>query len=309
MTRAALSALLLTTTAAFAHADPAPKLATIATDPADVRAAILVGPAGQIYGPVPDGGGWTRTAAGGVAAGVVAVARHGDELLAASAAAPLYRWSAATWTATPLPVHGAIILGGGPAVSAAVGTAILVRHDKGWAKVAAAPSVPTAVWAAGDTQIWIIADGAAWRLRGKQFVRGAAATALTGAPTARAPLALGPGQALDLASNRAIKATTAGDVIAAATAGPDTWLLVRDSRAASAGAAAIRVERHGRRTAEVATAPAAPWAWIWTDRHGAVAIASPAGDVAIFDGKTWRTAPIADALPAPRAGPGPARTQ
>jgi hypothetical protein len=291
-------AVALACVATVARAD-APKLAAVAIDPADVRAAILIGPGGQVYGPAPDHGGWTRTRGGGIAAGVAAAAQSGGDVLAAGASTPIYTWRAGAWDATPLPRKGAVVLGAGPAPAAAIGTTIVVRGDKGWAIVGDAPAPPTAVWAASPTQVLVVANGAVWRLRGKAFVRGAAATRL--APGTR-PLALAGAQVMDLSAGAGKPIRAGGEVIAATAAGADTWLLVQ-------GASGLAVEHHaGARTTTTAAPATAAWAWIWADPHGRAALAAPDGALAVLDGGAWHESAAQDALPAPRAGAGPARS-
>ena len=283
-----------------AAAEPAPHgapvIAAVAVDPHDARAAILVGPGGQIYR--PDGAGaWTRTAGGGIAAGVVAAVRDGDDLIAAAPRTPLYRWHDGAWRAEPVGAHGAILLGAGPAPAVAVGTRVLVRAGDAWRPVGRAPGPPTALWARSPGDIWIVVDGAPWHLRGGRFTRTAGtATAIVGAR----PWALAGPLARRLDARIRVGAAGAGTVLGAATVGAATWLLVRDGRAAA-------VERHGTGTAPPAP-PAGDWAWLWADPAGRVAIAAPDGHVAILDGGAWRTTRAGDRLAAPRPGPGPARS-
>ena len=272
----------------------APKLVAVVADPGDVGAAILVGPGGQVY--APDGaGGWARASAGGIAGGATAAVRAGGDVMAAGNA--LYVWKDGAWNVAPLPIKGAPLLGVGPAASAAIGTAIVVRGAKGWTRVPDAPSAPTALWAASETQVIVVAGGVAWRLRGKAFVRGGAATALAPGPR---PLALAGASVMDLSANRPIKA--GGEVIAAAAGGRDVWILAR----ASGG---LAIERHAAKRTDTTPAPGtAAWTWIWADAKGKAAIAAPTGELAILDGGAWREIALQIALPAARAGAGPARS-
>jgi hypothetical protein len=309
VTRAAARALVIAAAVAThgvgvrADAPPPPSaiaIAAVAGDPRDVTAATLVGPAGQVYGAAA--GGWTRTTEGGVASGVVAAARHGDELIAAGAAAPLFRWHDGAWTATPLPVRGAIVLGGGPAPSAAIGAAVFVRGARGWTRVDA-PAAPTSLWAASEAQVWIIAGGAVYARRGRAFTRAGTAVATRFATAARAPLALGRGAMLDLAGRRTIAALGHGEIVDAGQVGTATWMLVADDHGA------IAIEHHDRTTHEVVTPPlTAAWRWLWTDAAGRVAVAAPTGEVVVLERGAWRRAPVAAAAPAAHAGPGPARS-
>jgi hypothetical protein len=286
-----------------AHASP--KLAAVAPDPTgtSVAHAFLVGPGGQLYAPVADRGGWARTTAAGIATPITAAAASGGEIHAAGASAPPFRWRTGEWAAEPLPARGALVLGSGPALAAAIGDAIFVRTDaQTWTQVATAPSAPAALWAASATQVWIVAGGAAWRLRGKSFTRGPDATALAAGPR---PIAIAAGAAIDLSANRTVHPSSAGDVVAAAPAGAEVALLVKDAHGV------LAVERHpAKGAATTAPAPAGiAWAWMWADAHGAIALAAPTGEVTVLDGGAWHDAQLEDvaaAAPAAHAGPGPA---
>jgi hypothetical protein len=75
----AIAIVAIVCRAASARAD-VPRIAAVAIDPDRVDAAVLIGPAGQVYGPAPDHAGWIRTIEGGVATGVAAAAGHGDDI-------------------------------------------------------------------------------------------------------------------------------------------------------------------------------------------------------------------------------------
>jgi hypothetical protein len=298
-TIAFLAALLLAR-AALAS----PKLAAIAPDPtgSSVTHASLLGPGGQLYAPV--NGSWARATAAGIATPVTNATIAATDVYASGTDAPPFRFRTGVWTASPLPAKGALVLGTGPALAAAVGTAIYVHTDTptpAWTLAATAPSAPTALWAAGPTQIWIVTGGAAWHLRGKTFTRGPAAGALAGGPR---PIAIAATAAIELSANRTVRPDTHGEVVAAAPAGADLALLVKDDHGA------FTAERHPAKGAATATAAPAgiAWAWIWADA-GAIALAAPTGEVTVLSNGAWHDATVddvANAAPATHAGPGPA---
>jgi hypothetical protein len=287
-------AVALAATGPIVVAEPA--LTAVAADPADVRAAVLVGPSGQVY--TPTATGWHRPALGGTAAAILGAARVGTTLYIVTSAAPPFRWTDGAWHAAPIPGvrRGAAVPGSGPAPAVAIGSKIVVATAAGWIDVKGAPAPPTALWAASDRDVWIAARGAIWRRRGSSFARVADGAALTGGD---APWRIEADRARDLATGKTTRAQ-AGTIVAAAHAGEAIVLLVR-------GDHGVTVERHGARV-EVLAPPTGAWALLWADRAGRIAIAAPTGEVAIYADGAWQARPIDTTAPAPRPGPAAART-
>ncbi|MCE9573575.1 MAG: hypothetical protein K8W52_10500, partial [Deltaproteobacteria bacterium] len=186
-------------------------IAAIAPDPGDVRAAILVGPSGQVF--EPSATGWHRPTAGGTAAAIAHVARQGGTLYALAATVPPFRWQGGAWHAVPLKGkrRGDAVPGSGPAPALAYGRAIVVATATGWLEVSGAPAAPTALWAASEREVWIAARGAIWRRRGSSFTRVTTGAALTGGD---APWRLDGDRARDLAAGTTTRAH-GGAVLAA----------------------------------------------------------------------------------------------
>ncbi len=280
---------------AIAQPAPVDLIAAIAPDPTNVRAAILVGPSGQVF--APRATGWHRPHAGGTAAPLAHVARLGGTLYALATTVPPFRWQGGAWHAVPLKGkrRGAAVPGSGPAPALAYGRAIVVATATGWIEVRGAPAAPTALWAASEREVWIAARGAIWKRRGNGFARVTDGGALTGGD---APWRLDGDRARDLATGTTTRAR--GGAVLAAAHGPDAvWLLVRGDRG-------VVVEHHGTAVATHVPPPGG-WAFLWADRHGQVAIATPTGEVAVLVEDVWEPFTVDTALPAARPGPGAAR--
>ena len=284
----------------------------------DVRAAVLIGPTGEVYQPGAPGT-WTRRSGGGVAADVVGASAGLGELFVAGASTPLYRRRDGVWQAMRLGQRGAIVLGAGPLPAVAVGRHVFVQTRTGWTRVGQAPLPVTALWAAPERDVVVAAGGVLWRLRGgswQRLVKPAAPSAIVGTGAwasgvgGTGPWALAGASAYDLARGRAVTARTPG-AIAAATATRDAvWLLI------VSGAGPMVLERHGLAPGAAAEPPLATplpadasLAAMLVDASGRVLLATRAGAVHLWADGAWTRPALVDELPAPRRGAAPARSR
>jgi hypothetical protein len=302
VSRAATIALALAAAIAPAAADP---LAAATTPGDDVRRTLLVGASGQVW--QPDGqGGWTRTAAGGVAADVRGVI-VADDLVIAGRATPLYRRHDDAWYGLRLGERGKTFVGTGPRPAVAIGKQVFVHHRGSWTRVATADRPVVALWAASDRKVYVATDRAVLRLAGKKLVthQPIAVVAFSGAT----PLALGADGALyDIAARGALTPTLDGQPVAAdaATTAADgtPWLLGR------AGADRVLVRRTRAGWERRPPPPLADDAIVHLaiDPAGRIIVVTAAGAIHLAgaDG-TWTRGSLTTRLAEPRPGPGPAR--
>jgi hypothetical protein len=301
--------------AATSTADARPIAAAVLASPDDVRAAVLVGPAGEVYEPDAPGT-WKRRVGGGVAGDVTGAAAGGGDLFAIGASTPLYRRRAGSWQAMRLGQRGAVVLGTGPVPAVAIGRHVFLQSRAGWTRVGQAPLPVTALWAGGDRDVVLAAGGVLWRLRGASWMRlprpqapiGVAGATASGAGIAGSgPWALTARVAVDLARGRAVTAQSPGSIIAATTSPQGIWLLI-------ASPTALAIERHALPPAAPLTlappvAGDATIAAFLADRAGRLLIATRGGDVHVWADGAWTAGAVSDELPAPRKGAAPARSQ
>ena len=309
----ALGLLLLAASALPVAAEPA--LAAAVGSPDDVRQTVLVGPSGQLW--EPDGSGtWTRRSAGGVAADVGGATRAtGMGIVVAGRATPLYRREGDLWLSLRFGERGRTVVAAGPRAAVAVGRQVFIHSAGKWKRVGATVRPPLALWAGSDTKIYAASDTGVLRLAGGGFVAHAP-TPITGFGTGAgaAPWAIATdGGVLDVTTKRLHHPTAAdGGAITAqlvtVAADGTVWVLGRTAT----GAAALAQLRKGAWT----VAPSPPLAAddlpvvLAVDRAGSVLVATRAGAVHLgaADG-TWKAGVLAEALPAARPGPAPARTR
>ncbi len=314
--RAHLAALLLAALAlgsSAASALAAPSLAAIvppAAAPDDVRQSTLIGPSGQLW--EPDGAGsWVRRTEGGVAADVMGATRAAGMLVVAGRATPFYRRDGDRWLSMRLGERGRTLIANGPRAAVAIGRQVFVHTGTAWKRIATAGRPFKALWAASETRVFAGSELGVVRLVGGGFVAHAT-TPIVAFGSGATPWAVtSDGGVLDLTTRRVHRPSAAGVAVAASqvTIGADgtAWVLGRTT----AGVALVRL-RKGTWTvapppplgaADVAVALA-------VDRAGRLLVATRGGAVFVgaADG-TWMQGTLTEALPAPHAGPGPARTR
>jgi hypothetical protein len=293
--------------ASLAHADK-PKLAALAPA-ADVRRAIAIGPAGQIY--EPDGkGAWIRTQAGGITEEIVTATAAGGTVIAGARSAPPFKLKAGAWTALNVGLKARAIVGGGSRVLAAVGKSVFALDRRQPTKLAEAPESVIAL-AASAKGVVIATDKGLMKLQGTEFK-----------PIKKSPKkvralvsdrwALVDRGALDLKTMKAIawpagitivEATTLGDNLVGVSLHGKTLELVT-LNGATRGKHAGKVEREkvdiDRPKAVVG---------VVVDKKKRVAIAMRDGRIALRDGTTWTISEVREELAAPRPGPAPAESQ
>jgi len=290
--------------AAAGPAAAAPAVVAVVSGGADVRAAVLVGPSGELYEPDRQGA-WARRSGGGVAIEVVGAVQAGDAVYAAGASTPMYRRRDGVWAAVRFGQRGRPLIGRGPLPSVAIGRQVFVLSRGKWIRVGEAPEGATALWAGGERNVAVIAAGAAWRLRGYAFAR---LPRPTGAVDVFGdqPWALAAAGAQHLDRGRAVAVATPGATVVAAAAVADTvWLLVAPA------SGPLVLERHGKTSENVPTdIPASTGlAGMIADAQGKVLIAARDGTIWIWADGAWAPGRVANALPAGPAGPAPAHTR
>ncbi len=315
MNRAALVAALLVV-AATAQADDetedrpsvastasVDRVVAIAVPGDDVRAAILVGPSGQVY--EPDGkGAWTRSHGGGVAADVTGATTVDGDLVVTGRAAPMYRRDGTTWFAMPIGESGKTALSRGPAAAVAIGKKVFVLKKGKWSRVGSIPGRVTAVWASGPKAVWAQTDSTLYRLKGSDFVTaGDAMTALGGAE----PWGIAAdGTLRDLDAGKSIPGDLDGaTVTAVAIAGADADL--RAIVQTAGGLVLARVVKGALQ--KVDDLPGTGRVVGMAVGDGRVLVVMADGTVALRDQDAWTTSQVKDALPAAGKGPGPAHTR
>ena len=277
-----------------AFADDGHTLAALVIAPADVRASIAIGPAGQVY--EPDGhGAWLRKHGGGIGPVVVTGVRGSD--VVAGTAAGAFRLRPEGWSVIYLGQHAKPIVASGARAVAAVGRELFVLGQAP-SHIADAPAPITAVGASA-TGIVVATERGVLRLDGKAFVAIPRAPAtVTGFAGDR--FALVTDGAVDL---RTGAATTwpSGLTIAVAEEAADESLVA--AATTSTGVELVRL--HGttldRDKLDVTGTPVG----IAVDRDRAV-LALADGRICTRDHGAWTVATVKDALPPPRPGSPPA---
>lgn len=301
MTRllAPLLAFLLIASPAVA----APVLAALA--PADdARAAIAVGPAGEVYR--PDGtGAWVRTLPVTTAGAVTQVGTAGGDLVALAGGA-VYRLAPNGWSALRLVQKGKAVMSGGTHVVAAVGRQLFaLERPAGGGEPVKLATAPASVLAIGTGAARVIAtERGLYSFDGRRFKQ-----------LPRAPRqidrfvgdrwALVDGALVELATG-ARPRLPAGLAVRVATvvrAGPVAIA------AGPGGLALVTIQRRKVDTAPLPEAVrAAIPAGVVADDAGRVLVAFEDGRLALRDRGAWTITTARAALPAPRPGPPPART-
>lgn len=275
----------------------APALVAIVPDLADVRQSELIGPSAQRYLPEPGAARWSRRTPGGVAVTVRGAVRHREELVVAGGRAPVFRLRGDTWAIAPVGQQGKAVLGTGPAFSIAIGKHIFVEVGGKLTRLGAVPDPVVALWAASERSVFIATEKAVLRRSGSAFQalpQSAGAVGFSGAT----PHAILAAVALDLRSGGRTALPGAATVAALSSGKPAALVTT------SAGRSALwRLGVPG--TLELPQGVAV--ASLAVDPQGRALVAGPAGAALLLEG-SWRTVELADALPAPRPGPGPARS-
>lgn len=298
--------LLCALTAVASAAPPAPppplpqKVVAVAASLDDARAAILVGPEGQLY--APDGhGAWLRTQGGGIGNAVLVATRGpGATVLVGADGAPPYRHDGTAWAAIYLAMHAKAVVARGQRAVAAVGRQVFALDHAEPQRLPDAPGPVTLVGASAGG-VTIATDRGLARLDGKSW-----------RAIERAPRGV-----LALASERwAITATGAGDLKASQTitwpAGDSVTAYAADGdtlvacAATTAGVDLITVHRGQVAREAVPLAPPGVPVGVAVDHSHRTSIALADGRVLVREHDTWTTTEVRDAWPAPRAGPGPA---
>lgn len=295
-----VGAIVLAASLGSAHADE-DKLAALAPA-ADVRLAIAIGPAGQIY--EPDGkGAWVRKQAGGVTHEIVTAAAAGNLVVAGAKSAPPFKLKAGAWTAMNLGLRAKAILGSGSRMLAAVGKSVFALDREKPAKLAEAPASVVAL-AGGSTGVVIATDTGLMKLVGSSFK----------------PIAKGPKEvralvsdrwalldrgAFDLKTMRAIAWPAGVQVVDATTIGNDlVGVSLHDTTLELVTVKRGKVERE-----TVPIERPGSVAGIVVDAQRRVAIALRDGRIALRDGGTWTVTEVREELPEAKPGPAPAASK
>ncbi len=294
-----LGGYLLCALTAVASAEPA-KLAAIAASPDDARAAILVGPEGQLY--TPDGhGAWLRAQGGGIGNPVLVATRGpGATILVGADGAPPYRHDGGAWAAVYLAMHAKAVVARGQRAVAAVGRQVFALDRPEPQRLPDAPGPVTLIGASAGG-VTIATDRGLARLDGKSWrtIERAPRGVLALASERWAITATGAG---DLKASQTI-AWPVGDSVTAYAADGDTLVACA---ATAAGVDLLTV--HGGQVAREAVPLAPPGipVGVVVDHGHRTSIALADGRVLLRERDTWTTIEVRDALPPPRAGPGPA---
>jgi hypothetical protein len=291
-----------------AHAD-APALAAVALPaPAadDVRRAVLLGPAGEVY--EPDGrGGWMHRMHCATAGRIAMAIRAGDAVLALADRA-IYRLAGNGWSAIRLVQHGKAILGRGARGVAAVGRQLFALEPLAAGappRLAQLPSEITAI-GAGAASIVVATDTGLFRITGSRVA--AIAPSLTAGQPVRLVddrWAILGGAAVDLVTGKRIAWPhgVAIDVASgAATSAPGGALV-------AVGRGAAGLELLSVRSGAIARDPlgiTGSAVGVVVDRAGRALVALSDGRIAVRDRTGWTTTTVADEPAAERPGAPPA---
>lgn len=299
----AIAAVALGSSASIARPHRRPPVLVALAPATDVREAVAIGPAGQVY--APDGhGAWVRAQAVTTADRLDRAGRAGALVVAAGGGA-IYRLAANGWSALRLAQKGKAVMSAGPRAVGAVGRQLyaLDRLDGGEpAKLARAPADVTQIGA--SRQGIVIATD-----RGLLRVDGSRVTPIKKAPRRVRQLitdrwALVDRGALDL---RTLKTTAWPDgvKIGAAVAGAgDSLVGIGASRG---GLELVTVARGGKVGRDALPDSIRGTAVdLVVDGRGRVVLAFEDGRLAIRDRGTWSVVEVREALPPPRPGAPPA---
>jgi hypothetical protein len=286
----------------------APVLAALAPA-ADARAAVAIGPSGEVYR--PDGqGAWVRTLPSIIADRVAQVGTAGRDVLAL-ADGTVYRLAPNGWSALRLVQKGKAVMSGGTRAVAAVGRQLFALERVSGAEQAKLATAPANVLAigAGTGDAWVIAtDRGLYRYDGRGFKQ------LPRAPRQVDRLvgdrwALVDGTLVELATGKRAQ-LPAGLVVRVAAVGPEGPIALG---ADPSGLTLVTIKtRKAGKAATVDTAPlpetlrnTIPVAII-ADDQGRVLVAFQDGRLALLDRGAWIEATAQEALPAARPGSPPA---
>jgi hypothetical protein len=282
----------------------APQL--VALVPADdARAAIALGPRGEVY--EPDGkGAWVRKQQITTADKLAIAGRAGSSVVA-NGEGVVYRLAANGWSALRLAQKGLAVMSGGSRAIAAVGRQLYALDRTAAGEPAKLALAAAPVLAIGTGKGIVIATE-----RGLLRVDGAKLTPIAGAPRKVAKLvsdlwALVDRGALELRSNKTT-AWPVGLTILLAASGPDDSLV---AVAKASGGLELVTVRTGKLVREpIALTPPGEPVGIVVDRGGRAVVALRDGRIASrARAGTWVVTTVSDALPAPRPGAPPANSQ
>ncbi len=282
---------------------PAPAvISALAGDAKDARAAVAVGPNGQVY--EPDGkGAWVRTHAGGLADDVIRASRANGLVVAGVDGGPPYAYRDGTWQLVVLGLHAKAIVGRGPRATAAFGRQVFGLETGKAVRLTDAPA-PVTMLAASARSIVIATDKGLARLEGKSWK----------------PIASAPKQVLALLDDRwalverglidlrSQKLTAWPAGFRASSAIADGELVVA---AGTQGATLTLVTlAAGRLSHEPIAVKLASVVAVAADSTGRVVVAARDGQLAVRDRTgAWTASAVRDALPAARPGSPPAVQQ
>lgn len=282
---------------------PAPTLVALAPPAADdARAAIAIGPNGEVY--APDGrGAWTRTQRISTSKRLASASRAGAAIVAAGEGV-VYRLAENGWSAIRLHQKDRALMSVGPRAIAAVGRQLFVL-DQATAgeptKLAAAPSNVLAI-GAGDTVV-VQTDKGLFRVQGTRLV------AIKQAPKAARLVgdrwALVDGGVIDLTTGKK-QGLPAAKTILAASMMTDQRLAIVVQQSGKRELVIVARDKVTRAAIELATS-AAP-VGVVVDKAGRAVIALADGALLVRDGNAWTQARVTDALPSAKPGAPPARS-
>jgi hypothetical protein len=170
-------------------AEAAPATLAAIAPATDVRKAVPIGPAGQVY--EPDGkGAWVRRRAGGTAAVIIGATAIGTTVIAGAKSAPPFKLKGGTWTAVFLTPKAKAIVGTGSRVLTAVGKQVFAL-DTTAAQPTRLPDAPSRISAvaAGRSRAVAVTDKGLVELVGK-----AGTPAFYGDGGGQFPMKFGQGQ-------------------------------------------------------------------------------------------------------------------
>jgi hypothetical protein len=276
---------------------------------------------------------WVRRLAGGVSATVASAARLDGELLVSGAQTPLFRQREGQWLIAQLGQRGRVVFSGGPFFAIAIGRQIFIpaRPAVGAAaavaaaaasprllRIAASPGDVIALWASGENAVYLVTDQGVFRRRGNAFVPALKLPGVLGL-TGAAPHAITIDAAVNLRTGARVRLTgqtlrvikseaTPAAILRSATG---SLVLARDLTTA-AGNVELPTDAAIPAALDPSAPPSAPSSTAPTiaavDAAGRALVASPTA-LLVYDGTTWSTALLTDELPAPRVGPGAARSR